>query len=293
MHSIRQEQLPPGGLELINKLNQAGFEAWFVGGCVRDLLMGNQPHDWDICTNALPEETMSVLGDYRIHATGVKHGTVLVMSGGAGYEITTYRTERSYTDHRHPDEVRFVRDLESDLARRDFTVNAMAYHPELGLVDLYGGREDLQAGIIRAVGEAKARFGEDALRILRALRFAGRFDFAIDPATAQAIHDCREDLNYIAVERVFSELKGLLHTEGAPRLMVEFQDVFGVILPEAVPMFGFDQNNPHHDSDCWHHTARVVAAVPEQDIILRLAALLHDLGKPDTCTVDARGISHF
>ena len=293
MRAINHHQLPPAGLELINQLNRAGFEAWFVGGCVRDLLLGTVPHDWDICTNALPEETAQVLKDYRIHATGVKHGTVLVMAGGDGYEITTFRTESAYTDHRRPDEVKFVRDLASDLARRDFTINAMAYHSKFGLVDLYGGRDDLEAGVIRAVGDPKERFGEDALRILRCLRFAGRLDFAIEPRTAQAVHQCRDDLNYIAVERIFTELKGFIVTEGAPRLLLEFRDVFGVILPELVPMFDYDQNNPHHDSDCWHHTTRVVAAVPNEDVVLRLAALLHDTGKPECCTVDERGVSHF
>lgn len=293
MYAINHEQLPVTGLELINKLNQAGFEAWFVGGCVRDLLMGATPHDWDICTNALPEQTAEVLKDYRIHATGIKHGTVLVMSGGDGYEITTFRTETAYTDHRHPDEVKFVRDLASDLARRDFTINAMAYHSKFGLVDLYGGRADLESKVIRAVGEPKDRFREDALRILRALRFAGRLDFTIEAKTAQAIHACREDLNYIAAERIFSELKGFIVSEGAPRLLMEFREVIGVILPEVIPLFDYDQNNPHHDSDCWHHTARVVAATPNEDIVLRLSALLHDLGKPDTCTVDEKGISHF
>lgn len=293
MRAIDHHRLPQAGLELVNQLNRAGYEAWFVGGCVRDLLLGKTPHDWDICTNALPEETARVLGDHPIHATGIKHGTVLVMAGGAGYEITTFRTESAYTDHRRPDEVKFVRDLASDLARRDFTINAMAYHSKFGLVDLYGGREDLEAGVIRAVGNPVDRFGEDALRILRCLRFAGRLDFAIEPGTAQAVHTCRNDLKLIAAERILSELKGFVVTEGAPRLLMEFRDVFGVILPELVPMFDYDQNNPHHDSDCWHHTARVVAAVPNEDPILRLAALLHDTGKPDCCTVDDRGISHF
>ena len=206
---ISHNQLPPAGLELVNRLNRAGYEAWFVGGCVRDLLMGNPPHDWDICTNALPEETRRVLGDLRIHDTGIQHGTVLVMAGGAGYEITTFRTESDYSDHRHPDSVCFVRDLASDLARRDFTINAMAYHSQYGLVDRFGGREDLEQGIIRAVGDPAQRFEEDALRMLRALRFAGRFDFTIEEATAEAIHRHCKDLERISAERIFSELKGL------------------------------------------------------------------------------------
>ena len=161
---IDHSSLPQAGLELINRLNRAGYEAWFVGGCVRDLLMGIQPHDWDICTSALPEELESVLADFRIHETGIRHGTVMVMSGGEGFEITTFRTEGAYTDHRRPDSVRFVRDLASDLARRDFTINAMAYHSKFGLVDLYDGREDLKNGLIRAVGEPEERCGRCALR---------------------------------------------------------------------------------------------------------------------------------
>lgn len=289
---ISHNQLPPAGLELVNRLNRAGYEAWFVGGCVRDLLMGNPPHDWDICTNALPEETRQVLGDLRIHDTGIQHGTVLVMAGGAGYEITTFRTESDYSDHRHPDSVCFVRDLASDLARRDFTINAMAYHSQYGLVDRFGGRENLEQGIIRAVGDPAQRFEEDALRMLRALRFAGRFDFTIEDATAKAIHRHCKDLERISAERIFSELKGILTTPGAPRLMLEFRDVFAVILPEVAGLFDYHQNNPHHDADGWRHTARVVAAV-EPETVLRLSALLHDIGKPDCCTRDAQGISHF
>lgn len=289
---ISHDQLPPAGLELVNRLNRAGYEAWFVGGCVRDLLMGNRPHDWDICTNALPEETREVLGDLRIHDTGIQHGTVLVMAGDAGYEITTFRTESDYSDHRHPDSVRFVRDLASDLARRDFTINAMAYHSQYGLVDRFGGREDLEQGIIRAVGDPAQRFEEDALRMLRALRFAGRFDFTIEAATAEAIHRNGKDLERISAERIFSELKGILITPGAARLMLDFRDVFAVVLPEVANLFDYHQNNPHHDADGWRHTARVVAAV-EPDPVLRLSALLHDIGKPDCCTRDAQGISHF
>lgn len=288
----KEALLPKSGMELIQRLNQFGFEAWFVGGCVRDLLMGRTPNDWDICTDALPEQTMEVLADYRLHTTGIRHGTILVMNDGEGYEITTYRTDQEYSDHRRPDKVTFVRTLAQDLARRDFSINAMAYHPERGIVDLYGGRKDLESRIIRAVGDAKQRFQEDALRILRALRFAGRFQFVLEPATAKAIHDRKEDLSYIAAERIFAELKGIMVSPDAPELMMEFSDVFGVILPETVALFGYDQNTPHHDSDCWHHTARTVAAVPA-DVVLRLAALFHDVGKPDTCTVDEKGNSHF
>ena len=289
---VQTERIPKEGLELVNRLRSAGYEAWFVGGCVRDLLMGNEPNDWDICTRAKPEQTKAVFADYRIHETGIKHGTVLVMSGGAGYEITTYRTEREYSDHRRPDRVEFISELSGDLARRDFTVNAMAYHPDEGIVDLYGGREDLERGIIRAVGDPEERFGEDALRMLRAVRFAGRFSFQIEPMTGAAIHQRRKDLHYIASERLFAELKGILSASKPSDLLLEFPDLFGEILPELVPMFGFDQRNPHHDGDCWQHTVRVVDGVPA-DSVLRLAALFHDTGKPACFHMDEQGVGHF
>lgn len=290
---ISHDKLPSAGLELINRLNRAGYEAWFVGGCVRDLLLGQTPHDWDICTSALPEETERVLSDCTIHETGIAHGTVLVMAEGAGYEITTFRTEGTYTDHRRPDSVHFVRDLASDLARRDFTINAMAYHSHYGLIDRYNGRADLEQKCVRAVGDPKQRFQEDALRILRALRFAARLRFSIEPATAQAVHARCHDLTMVAQERIFEELKGILCATGAAEQMEQFSDVFAVVLPEVAPLIGFDQNNPHHDSDAWLHTARTVSGVPAGDAALRLAALLHDTGKPDCCTTDAQGISHF
>lgn len=289
---VQTEQIPRDGLALVNQLRSAGYEAWFVGGCVRDLLMGNEPNDWDICTSAKPEQTKAVFADYRIHETGIKHGTVLVMSGGAGYEITTYRTEREYSDHRRPDRVEFISELSGDLARRDFTVNAMAYHPDDGVVDLYGGIADLQQGVIRAVGNPEERFKEDALRMMRALRFAGRFSFAIESKTAAAIHQRRKDLHYIAAERLFSELKGILLAPKVSKLLEEFSDLVSEILPELVPMFGFDQQNPHHDADCWQHTLRVVDGVPPNST-LRLAALFHDAGKPGCFRVDEQGIGHF
>lgn len=291
--NIGHDCLPREGLELINRLNRAGYEAWFVGGCVRDLLLGIQPHDWDICTNALPEETEACLPEYRIHETGIKHGTVLVMAGEQGYEITTYRTESAYTDHRHPDAVQFVRELTQDLARRDFTINAMAYHSRFGLVDRFGGKADLEQGVIRAVGRPEERFREDALRILRALRFAARFGFSIEPETAKAVHEQKEVLRYIARERIFSELKGFLCSPGAAPLLLEFSDVFGTILPELAPAVGFAQNTPHHDADVWTHTVRVVEGVPEEDAALRLAALFHDVAKPECCTLGADGYCHF
>lgn len=279
---IHMEYIPEDGLALVNRLREKGFEAWFVGGCVRDLLMGKVPHDWDICTSARPEQTKAVVQGDRIHDIGMKHGTVLVIRGGAGYEITTYRTERDYSDHRRPDRVEFISELSGDLARRDFTINAMAYHPSDGVVDLFGGREDLKRGILRTVGDPCARFGEDALRMLRALRFAGRFAFALEPMTARAIHAKREDLRYISAERVLSELKGILSTREISTLLLEFSDIFGVVLPELAPLMDVVPGVSCCDTTCWEHTARVVDGVPPEPV-LRLAALFLDAGKTGGC----------
>ena len=290
---IDLNQLPQGGLAIIQRLNCAGYEAWFVGGCVRDLLMGRVPHDWDICTNALPEETEHVFEHYAIHETGIAHGTVLLMVGEEGYEVTTYRTEGTYSDHRHPDKVCFVRDIASDLARRDFTINAMAYHPEHGVIDFYNGRKDLIEKKLRTVGSPQLRFQEDALRILRALRFAARLQFEIDPLTAEAIHCKRNDLALVANERIFQELKGILQAPGAEKVLLAFSDVLAVILPEIALLIGYDQNTPHHHLDAWQHTVKVLAGVSQQDMSLRLAALLHDTGKPECQSLDVNGRSHF
>lgn len=290
---IELNQLPQGGLAIIHQLNCAGFEAWFVGGCVRDLLMGQTPHDWDICTNALPEKTEHVFENYVIHETGISHGTVLVMVGEEGYEVTTYRTEGTYSDHRRPDKVCFVRDIKSDLARRDFTINAMAYHPKYGVIDYYNGRKDLEDRLIRTVGESQLRFQEDALRILRALRFAARLQFKIDFETAEAIHRRRDDLLLVANERVFEELKGILQAVDAEKVLLAFSDVLAVVLPEIAPLIGYNQNTPHHCLDAWQHTVKVIAEVPQTDLALRLAALFHDTGKPECQSMGENGYSHF
>ncbi len=290
---IERNQLPQGGLAIIHQLNCAGYEAWFVGGCVRDLLMGQTPHDWDICTNALPAETKHVFKHYVIHETGIAHGTVLVMVGEEGYEVTTYRTEGAYSDHRRPDAVCFIRDIAGDLERRDFTINAMAYHPQHGVIDYYNGRKDLADKKIRTVGKPQLRFQEDALRILRALRFAARLQFEIDPETAEAIHRNRNDLLLIAKERIYGELKGILRAEGGEKILLAFSDVLAVILPEIAPLIDYNQNTPHHDLDAWRHTVKVIAGVPQQDFSLRLAALFHDTGKPECQSFGENGYSHF
>ena len=285
-------KLPYAVENLIARLEQAGFSAYAVGGCVRDSLMSVQPHDWDLCTSARPEEMAEVFRGERVAETGLKHGTLTVILDHVPYEITTFRTEGTYTDHRHPDSVSFVRELEGDLSRRDFTVNAMAFSPHTGLVDLFGGQEDLARRIVRCVGDPGERFREDALRILRALRFASVLDFELDPATAEALRAMAPTLEKVAAERIRDELLRLLCGPGAGRILRAFPDVLACIIPEIRPMIGYDQRNHYHHFDLWEHTVRSVENVPpEAD--LRLTMLLHDTGKPSVCVLDARGEAHF
>ncbi len=285
-------EIPAIPAAMIRRLNEHGYEAYVVGGCVRDALLGNTPHDWDICTSAKPEEVLDCFPDKNVAKTGLQHGTVMVIDGGEGYEITTFRTDGDYSDHRHPDKVTFVSSLQEDLARRDFTINAMAYHPETGIMDYFSGQEDLKAGVIRCVGKAEQRFEEDGLRILRALRFAARFGFAIEEETGRAMHHCRRLLEHIAAERIFTELKGFLVGKGVGALLREYRDIMAQILPPLEKMFDFQQYNPHHCHDVWEHTVCAVEAV-EPELVLRLTMLFHDCGKPDCFSVDDRGVGHF
>ena len=284
-------ELPAGAAFIIDRLNKHGHRAYVVGGCVRDCLLGIMPKDWDICTSALPEEMQRIFRDQHVVETGLKHGTLTVVIDHIPYEVTTFRVDGEYTDHRHPDEVRFVRDVREDLARRDFTVNAMAYHPEEGLVDAFGGQEDLAAGIIRCVGEAERRFDEDALRILRALRFASTYCFAIEEHTAAAVHSLKETLADVAAERIRVELAKLLCGKGAGDILRSYHDVMGQVIPQVRPMVGFEQHTPHHRYDVWEHTIRAVEAVPATEV-LRLTMLLHDSGKPAAFTMDENGVGH-
>lgn len=284
--------LPQVPAWILGRLNRAGYEAYVVGGCVRDAVMGRTPHDWDICTNALPEEVVELFSDRQVVKTGLQHGTVTIVESGEGYEVTTFRTDGAYSDHRHPDQVTFVSRLGEDLARRDFTINAMAYHPELGLQDYYGGQADLKAGVIRCVGEPDRRFQEDGLRILRALRFAARFGFRLEEETGEAMHRNRALLDRIAAERIFVELKGFLVGQGVCPLLLEYRDLMEQILPPLAKMFDFPQQNPHHCYDVWTHTAHAVEAAPPE-ILLRLTLLFHDCGKPDCWSRDEAGIDHF
>lgn len=284
--------IPPVPGSIVQRLNRAGYEAYVVGGCVRDALMGRTPHDWDICTSALPEQVLEVFSDRQVAKTGLQHGTVMVIEGGQGYEITTFRTDGVYTDHRHPDKVTFVPSLKADLARRDFTVNAMAYHPETGVQDFFGGQADLASGVIRCVGNPDQRFQEDGLRILRAIRFAARFGFQVEEETGAAMHRNKALLDHIAAERIFSELKGFLAGQGVCALLLEYRDLMAQILPPLAKMFDFPQQNPHHCYDVWTHTAHAVENVPPETV-LRLTMLFHDCGKPDCWSRDELGIDHF
>ncbi len=284
--------IPPPVLSLLSRLTCAGFGAYVVGGCVRDALLGLEPHDWDICTSALPEEMRTVFSGEHLLETGLKHGTLTVVLDHVPYEITTFRTDGAYTDHRHPDAVSFVRSLGEDLARRDFTVNAMACSAEGRLEDPFGGREDLAAQLIRCVGDPFLRFQEDALRILRALRFASVYDFRLHPETASALRQLAPTLSRIAPERIREELLKLLCGKAAGRILRDFPEVFAEVIPPLRPMIGYDQNNHHHLYNLWEHTVRALEEVPpEAD--LRMTMLLHDTGKPESRVDDARGESHY
>ena len=264
--TIRMDE---GAAELLDTLHRAGYAAYVVGGCVRDSLLGLTPHDWDLCTSALPQQVMELFGAQRCIPTGLQHGTVTVKQSGALYEITTFRTEGTYTDGRHPDEVHFVPDVREDLARRDFTINAMAYNEKEGLVDPFGGQADLQSGIVRAVGVPRQRFTEDALRILRLYRFAARFGFAIDPPTAQAAQELCAHLDCVSVERIEEELAKLLSAP-APAAYLD-EKILGVVLPELSP-------------EALAAAKPVVDACPAgaENLPIRLAALLLSLGEDGT-----------
>ena len=285
-------ELPGTVLNLIDRLEQAGYSAYAVGGCVRDSLLSLEPHDWDLCTSALPEQMLEVFRGEHVAETGLRHGTLTGIVDHVPYEITTFRTDGDYTDHRHPDSVSFVGDVAGDLARRDFTVNAMVYSPRTGLVDLFGGREDLARRVIRCVGVPRERFREDALRILRALRFASVYDFSLDPETGKALRELAPTLENVAAERIREELFKLLCGPGAGRILRAYPDVMSVIIPDLRPMIGYDQRNHHHHFDLWEHTVQAVENVPPEPA-LRLTMLLHDTGKPAVCMLDGKGEAHY
>ncbi len=276
----------------INLLQSAGFEAYAVGGCVRDSLLGKTPNDWDITTSAKPEDMKSVFADFHCIDTGIKHGTVTVVIDGEPLEITTFRLDGEYEDNRHPKSVTFTSDLGADLGRRDFTVNAMAYSKKTGTVDLFGGQNDLKNKIIRCVGDPDRRFNEDALRILRALRFASALDFEIEEKTAQSLLKNRALLENISEERIAKELLKLVCGKGAKRILTDFAPVLFEILPELQPMYKNSHDNPHHCYDIYEHTLIAVESI-DPEPTLRFAMLLHDCGKPAVKKFDENGVAHF
>ena len=276
----------------INLLQSAGFEAYAVGGCVRDSLLGKTPNDWDITTSAKPEDMKSVFADFHCIDTGIKHGTVTVVIDGEPLEITTFRLDGEYEDNRHPKSVTFTSNLGADLGRRDFTVNAMAYSKMTGTVDLFGGQNDLKNKIIRCVGDPDRRFNEDALRILRALRFASALDFEIEEKTAQSLLKNCALLGNISEERISKELLKLVCGKGAKRILTDFAPVLFEILPELQPMYKNSHDNPHHCYDIYEHTLIAVESI-DPEPTLRFAMLLHDCGKPAVKKFDENGVAHF
>jgi tRNA nucleotidyltransferase (CCA-adding enzyme) len=285
-------KIPPQVDSILQILTFNGFDACVVGGCVRDSLIGKTPTDWDVATSALPEESMRIFKQFQIIQTGLKHGTVTVISDNMPVEVTTYRIDGTYSDGRRPDTVLFTHLLQEDLSRRDFTVNAMAYRRNGELVDEFGGQEDLKQKIIRCVGNPDRRFQEDGLRILRALRFASVLDFVIEPATTESLVKNRKMLDDIARERISAEFTKLICGPGAERILREYREVFAQFIPEIRDAFDFPQNNPHHIYDVWEHTLKSIAAVPP-DPVLRLTMFFHDLGKPHCYSEDENGIGHF
>ena len=284
-------ELPGYVKTCLDALEEAGFAAYAVGGCVRDSLLGLQPTDYDLCTAALPEQTEEIFKNHTLVLAGKKHGTVGVVTGGGVVEITTFRTEGGYQDNRHPEWVKFVSDIEGDLARRDFTVNAMAWSPRRGFADPFGGRADLESRILRAVGDPETRFREDSLRILRGARFAAKYRLTPEPHTKDAMFRLAGLMDNLARERVFEELCKLLLCATADDLGI-FSPVVTAAVPELAGAVGFDQRSPHHRYDVYTHIAHVVESVPAT-LPLRWAALLHDVGKVAAFTTDETGRGHF
>ena len=283
--------IPQKAEQILHILNEAGYEAYVVGGCVRDSILDRVPGDWDITTSALPEQVKELF--HRTVDTGIQHGTVTVMMGKEGFEVTTYRVDGEYHDGRHPDAVTFTRSLEEDLKRRDFTINAMAYHPEHGLVDLFGGMEDINRKIIRCVGDPVERFTEDALRIMRAVRFAGQLGFSIEEKTKQAASKLASNLEKISAERIETEIRKLLLSNHPELLRAAYElGITEVVLPEFDAIMQTEQNTPHHFTNVGEHTLKALELIPANKV-LRYTMLLHDMGKPKMKTTDENGRDHF
>lgn len=273
--------IPTGARKIIARLEQHGYEAYIVGGCVRDSLMGKRPSDWDICTSARAEEMMALFEDKRVIPTGIQHGTLTILAEDGAYEVTTFRIDGEYLDHRHPKSVAFTRELAEDLSRRDFTINAMAWHPERGLIDLFGGVEDLRDRLVRAVGDPVQRFNEDGLRMLRMVRFATVLDFDYDPATYDAVRKQGHLLQYISKERIQVELNKILLAAHPARGLEDLYTLgmYPYIIPMMCHTVGFAQRGGHHFLDVFEHSLLAVGVIAPE-LVLRLTMLLHDIGKP-------------
>lgn len=283
--------LPEKVKKIISVLQEAGFEAYAVGGCVRDSILGRIPEDWDITTSASPEQTKKLFR--RTFDTGIEHGTITVLIDKEGFEVTTYRVDGKYEDHRHPTTVEFTRNLKEDLLRRDFTINAMAYNEEEGLVDIFGGIEDIRGQMIRCVGKAEERFEEDALRIMRAVRFSAQLGFEIEDKTRDAITKAAGTLENISAERIQVELVKLLVSPYPERIRELYETgITAVILPEFDRMMETKQETPHHCYGVGEHTLKALTEI-QSDKVLRLTMLFHDMGKPKMKTIDEEGVAHF
>ncbi len=284
--------IPDHVLQCMRELSEAGHEAWLVGGAVRDFCLGKIPTDFDLATDATPDRMLVIFSDRRILSTGIRHGTITVFFGAHPLEITSFRKEGTYSDGRRPDFVTFTSCLNSDLTRRDFTINALAMNENGLLIDMFGGCDDLSDGLIRCVGKPMERFREDSLRVLRALRFASTLGFRIEPQTSDALRACAVLLGSISAERVWEEFIPLICGGNVGPVLENYDDVIAQIIPEIRPMKGFHQHNPYHHLDVWTHTVRVVENVPPEKTV-RLAALFHDIGKPGTFSSDEKGVGHF
>ncbi len=279
-------------LRIINMLEEHGYKAYLVGGCVRDILMEKIPYDYDICTNAKPEQIKKVFSTFRTVDCGEKHGTIAVKLNDNLYEITGFRAETKYTDHRRPDSVEYVDDLNQDLKRRDFTINAMAYSPKEGLIDLFGGREDIKNKIIRCVGDPNKRFNEDSLRMLRALRFSSTIGFKIDKDCSKAIKKLASQIKYVSKERQAEELKKILMGENPSKVIRENKELIFAVIPEFKNTYKCTQETKYHKFDVFEHSLKSLSYTPKS-LNIRLAMLLHDIAKPMCKTIDSKGIAHF
>lgn len=276
----------------LGELEKNGFDAYVVGGCVRDSILMKAPPDWDITTNALPKDINEVFKEYKTVDTGIKHGTVTVIIDSMPLEITTFRVDGDYLDNRHPDSVSFRSNIEDDLSRRDFTVNSLAFNEKCGIVDLFGGIDDIKRKIIKCVGNPDLRFNEDALRILRALRFSSVLGFELERLTSDSVIKNAYLLQSVSKERIQDELLKLICGKNVVNVLLKYRDVFAKIIPEIEPMFDFNQNNKHHVFDVWKHTVYAIG-FSDPDPVVRMALLLHDIGKPHSYTVDSHGVGHF